>query len=205
MAATDLRGVVCAANARLATMLNVSPAFLVDKSLIHFVVRGDCHIFRQALGDVVGGAQQVFVVSFRPRRGSPPFAAETRAGVVEVGQSRSIVWTIRPWLEPCPARGGLETIAAVISASVESIRRAARRRGIFIVEDMPLDLPITGERASDVRRAIDHLACAALYLAHDGNTLRVSAHAGEDGSAIVTFGSVSTRIPLADRARDAAR
>jgi len=97
LAETDTRGVIQAANPLFARLLGVHPLFLAGKPLLHFVARGDTRAFRDFVKSIGNGAsEERLVVRFRPRHGSPPFAAQVDARVLAFDGVRHILWHVRP-------------------------------------------------------------------------------------------------------------
>ena len=136
------------------------------------------------------------ILHLRPRHGGAPFPAEVRVRRGGAGASRSLVWTIRPWLEPplVEPRREPTALAVIVRATADAIRAVARRRKIPLVENVASQLTIDGPRVSPTAAALDEVARAALRLAEEGEPFRVAAHDGSDGEAVVTFGPLTVRV-----------
>jgi PAS domain-containing protein len=199
MAESDRRGMVRVANEGLGLLLGVPASFLVGRTLINFVVRGDCATFRAALERLAnGGPRETIVVRFRPRRSGPPFLAEARAHVAAQGRPGSIVWAIRPRADALgPSTEAPTSVAELVRSGVQVMCGAARACRVELVVGTLLEAPIALEHVAGARRAIIHVAHAALHLASSGGTIRVETHPLDEHSALVTFGDALARVPLA--------
>ena len=199
MVATDPRGVVRLANARLARLLQVPVPFVVGKPFIHFVARGDCNAFRKALAALArADGHDVVALRLRARHGGSTFPAEARARVGPDGGQRQIVWTIRPWSDASAASVAAPApLSDLLRASIEAVRGAGQVRKIALVEGARTDGTIAADRIAHTRVALDQLARTALHLASDGGEIRVTSESTADGAALVRFGDATARVRIA--------
>lgn len=90
---TDPQGRILDANRVAQLFLNVQPAVLRRKPLLHFVARRDARLFRQRLHDLKEGALEPLIVQLRSRRGA---ACPMHLLIEHVAGRPDLLWTASP-------------------------------------------------------------------------------------------------------------